>query len=468
MRGGEVKIRAVDLFAGAGGASTGLVLAAEAVGVQVDLTAVNHWPAAVHTHATNYPKAKHLCQSVESVDPREVVPGGHLHLLVAGPECTFFSAARGGKPIDDQRRASPWQIQRWCELLRVDHVLVENVPEFESWGPLNAKGRPIPSKKGTVYRAWVSALEAMGYTVEARVLCAADFGEATTRRRLFVQAVRGRRPILWPEPTHSPTGASTLLRGTQRWRPAREVIDWSHKGRSIFQRKKPLSPNTLRRIAEGLKRFGGGAFVLSQQSGGAPRSVNDPLPTLATDGVVGLVQPFLVPMYGERRNQAPRTHSIEDPVPTIPASGGGKFGLVEPFLLNLSHGQRVHAIDEPLPTITTAKGGELAVVQPFTMPYCSNGGRLARPVSEPLATITTRDRIALVQPDGGDILFRMLSPRELAAAMGFPEDYQFIGNKSETIAMIGNAWSVRKAKALCEVVLSRWAKGQSTKKRRIA
>jgi len=493
-----VKIRAADLFAGAGGASTGLMLAAEAAGLDLDLVAVNHWPAAVKTHAANHPAARHLCEAIERVDPRDAVPGGKLHLLVAGPECTFFSMARGGRPIDDQRRSSAWSILRWLELLRVDHVLIENVPEFQGWAPLDGRGRPIKSRKGEIFRAYLAAIAAMNYRVEVRELNAADYGEATTRKRLFIQAARGRRAITWPEPTHSPRGASNLLRLTRPWRPAREVIDWSLPSASIFHRKKPLSKNTLRRIEAGLARFGGQPFVLGQQGGGAPRQTDQPLPTVTADGAISVVEPFLVPMYGERDGQAPRTHSVSEPVPTIPASGGGKFGLVEPFLVEyhseregeeprvraldqplptltaenrfglaepfvvqVTHGGRERSISEPLPTITGGQRGDLAVVEPFTLPYYSNGGQLARPVSQPVGTITTRDRFALVIPERMDIRFRMLQPHELAAAMGFPPGYRFIGNKGDTIRMIGNAWSCRVSEALCACILERYADRQS-------
>lgn len=388
-------IRAVDLFAGAGGASTGLMLAARRLGLACDLTAINHWRAAVDTHERNHPQARHLCERVEAVDPRDIVPTGKLHLLVAGPECTHHSQAAGGRPKNDQSRASGWHILRWCELLQVGHLIIENVPEYRKWGPLNAKGHPIKAREGETYQAFLGALRSMNYRIKERVINAADYGEAQTRSRLFIQAARGRRPILWPEPSHSRAGAASLLRTTERWRGAKEVIDWSLKGLSIFNRPIPLAPATLARIETGLARFGGKAFLLSQASGGAPRSADDPMPTITTDGA-------------------------------------------------------------------------LQLVEPFTMPYCSNGGQLARPVSQPMGTITTKDRIALVQPAGGDVLFRMLQPHELAAAMGFPSDYEFLGSKSDRVKMIGNAWSVRVAQALCETVLQAWATTTPTRRTRAA
>lgn len=444
-------IVAADLFAGAGGASTGLQLAAQQLGVELNLVAINHWPAAVRTHAANHPNALHLCQTVESVDPREVVPGGRLHLLLAGPECVHHSRARGGRPVNDQSRASAWHLLRWLELLTVDRVLIENVVEFEEWGPIGSNNRPLKSRKGETYHAFLRAIASLNYRVEARVLNAADYGEATTRRRLFIQAARGRRAITWPEPTHSKRGGHTLLRRTQPWRPAREVIDWSLPSQSIFGRPRPLSPNTLKRIEAGLRRFGGAPFVLGQQGGGAPRSTNDPLPTVTADGAISCVEPFLVV---NNTNNVPK--SLGEPLPTI--TTGNRHYLVEPFLVEY-HGERageaprVRSLDHPLPTQTTEN--RFGLVEPFTLPYCSNGGQLARPVSQPVGTITTRDRFALVIPDGVDIRFRMLQPHELAAAMGFPACYQFLGTKTETIRMIGNAWSCRVAQALCACMLQR-------------
>lgn len=519
-------IRVADLFCGAGGATTGVYQAARTLGVPLDVLAINHWPVAVETHQQNFPDAKHLCMSVESVDPRAVVPSGHLHLLVAGVECTHHSNARGGRPINDQSRASAWNVMRWCELLRVDHVLIENVPEFQSWGPLTTKMRPVKGRKGETYRAFLAALASLGYTVEARVLNAADYGDATTRKRLFIQAVRGKGPIAWPEPTHSQRGSVSLLRSSAKWRAAREVIDWSLPSKSIFERTKALSPNTLKRIEAGLRRFGARPFVLQQQSGGAPRLTSEPIPTIATKGAVSLVEPFvvqlrgtadgqiedsarslddplstvsasgahhalvepfiitpggadlpngrsvndplptvtcsdrfalvepfIVPYYGPKLNEQPRSHSISEPLPTLTTEN--RFGLVEPFIVVNNANNTPKSLDDPLPTVTG--GNRHYLVEPFTMPYCSNGGALARPVSQPLGTVTTRDRFALVIPDGMDIRFRMLQPHELSAAMGFPVGYQFAGNKGDIVRQIGNAWACHTATALCRVILGKHA-----------
>lgn len=446
-------IRAADLFCGAGGTSTGLAMACKAAGLDVELLAINHWDVAIDSHTANHPWAQHRCESLDNVDPRKAIPGGRLQLLVASPECTHHSRARGGKPMSDQSRASAWHVLRWAEALYVENILVENVPEFLEWGPIGASGLPLKSKRGETFQAFVAGLRSLDYRVDWKILNAADYGDATTRNRLFVQARRGNRPIYWPTPTHSASGDATLFGTRQRWRPAREVIDWSVKGTSIFGRKKPLAPRTLARIAEGLHRFGGVAaepflvamehggrtlsvdrplptittarggafglvepFVIGQQSGAVPRSVADPLPTIATSGAVALVEPFLVPFYGERAGQTPRSHAVSEPVPTIPASAS-KFGLVEPFLVS----------------------------------FYGNGS--ATPVSTPVPTVTTKDRFGLVEQHGIDIRFRMLQPHELAAAMGFPAEYQFSGNREARVRQIGNAVPVNLAKALCSALL---------------
>lgn len=321
-------IRAADLFCGAGGSSTGLLRVAESLGARVDLTAVNHWPVAVETHAANHPDARHVCESLDSVDARKVT-GGKLDLLWASPECTHHSTARGGKPIHDQSRSTAWHVLRWAEALRPRWVVVENVPEFQTWGPLGANGRPLQSRKGEVYGTWLASLRSLGYTVDARVLNAANYGAATSRRRLFVVArldggARGRGPIPWPEWTHAPQGERRGLFSTElpRWRGAREIIDWSLPGRSIYDRPKPLAEATMRRIADGVRRFGGQPFVLGQQSGAVARSVRDPLPTIATAGAISLVEPFIISYYGSGANVS----SVRDPLRTITTVD--RFGLV--------------------------------------------------------------------------------------------------------------------------------------------
>lgn len=561
---------AVDLFCGAGGASTGLVRACDAVGVKLNLLAINHWPTAVQTHLLNHPNVRHMCEAVERIDPRKEVPGGRLHLLLAGPECTHFSTARGGRPVNPQSRASAWHILKWAQELYIDTILIENVPEFRTWGPIGADQRPMKSRKGETYRAFLAALRSLGYKVEDKILNAADYGDPTTRQRLFIMARRGKHVIHWPEATHSKTGGATLFGGRKKWKAAREIIDWSLEGKSIFNRKKPLRPATIARILAGLEKFGGpelkpflvvlrnnqagqsidgpvpaltaggehvgvaqpfvmpvnhGAeelrsrsteeplptltaranqylvepMVLSQQSGSVARPVDQPVPTVATDGAIGLAEPFLVPyngtaaearvhsvdvplrtqttenrfgvaepflvpFYGERDGQSPRTHSVDEPVPVIPGSGDGKFAVVAPFLSTYYGNAGMVPITDPVPTVTTKD--RVALAEPFIVP--NNTNNVAKSVDDPMSTITGGYRLALVQPVINglalDIRFRMLQPHELAAAMSFPKEYKFTGKREEVVKQIGNAWPGELALALCKAIAIDYAPKKRVRK----
>jgi len=431
-------IRAADLFCGAGGTSSGLLDACQDLGVKLNLLAINHWPVAVETHSANHPYAEHLCESLDVVDPRKVVPGGRLDLLVASPECTHHSNARGGKPMSDQSRASAWHVARWAEALLVSNILIENVREFRDWGPLDSKGRPIRKRKGELYGAFLNTLRAMGYNVEDRILNAADYGDPTSRKRLFIVARKGNRRVTWPEPSHSARGVQTLFGRLPSYRTAREIINWDNKGQSIYSRPKQLSPNTLRRIYAGLAKFSGLPFVIGQQSCAMPRLVDDPLPTVAGAGAIALiepfivgaggpvgagrpqsvdqplgtvmgedhralVQPFLVPFHKEHSNQPARTHSIDEPLPTQGTSN--LFGIAEPFIVQLEHStnasgdsRRVHTTDKPLPTVTAQAA--YGVAEPFilTMRGGKDGYLRASAIDEPLPALTAIPPQYLVEP----------------------------------------------------------------------
>ena len=395
-----------------------------------------------------------MCESIQSIDPLKVIPGGRLDLLWASPECTHHSNARGGRPRSDQSRASAWLVLKWLTDLYVDRVIIENVPEFTSWGPLGADGRPMPSKKGETFQAFVSALKSLGYRVDWRILCAADYGDPTTRRRMFLQAVRGKNRISWPEMSHSDTAD---LFNSSPWRPAREIIDWSIPGESIFSRKKPLAPATMARIEAGIQKFWGEwaePFLILMRGTGKGQipstalSLDRPVPTLtAGGGHVGLIEPFLVRYNGGVN----RFNSAEAPVGTLDTSN--RYGLVEPCILASGHRSsvRVREINEPLSTVVTK--AEHCVVEPFLIKYYGSGD--TQPVRVPLGTVTTKDRFGLVSARdyGLDITFRMLQPHELAAAQGFPRDYWFAGTKSDQVKQIGNAVPVNTARALCESIL---------------
>ncbi len=432
-------VKAADLFCGAGGTSSGLRDACAELGLKLDLVAINHWEIAIATHSANHPYAKHLCQNLDQTDPRKVVPGGRLELLWASPECMFHSNARGGRPVNDQSRMSAWQILRWAEALYIDNILVENVPEFRNWGPLGANRKPIQRLKGKIFLAFLEQLRSLGYAVDWRILNCADYGDPTTRERLFIQARRGGRPIVWPEPTHRAEGGKDMFRKYEKWRTAREILDWSDVGENIFDRKRPLSPNTLRRIFAGLAKFSGVPFVLNnrggndgylrgasireplqavtghnpmqlvtpyvigQQSKAAARSVDEPLPTVAGKGAIRLVAPFIVSLRGTHPEQLKHSvRSVDDPVPTV--MGNNNLQLVTPFLIGAGgprNKQKPRSVDKPLGAVLTENHD--AIVQPYiiAMEHATQGsgdqGR-AYSVERPLATLTTQPMFGPIQP----------------------------------------------------------------------
>jgi DNA (cytosine-5)-methyltransferase 1 len=390
--------------------------------------------------------------------------------------CTHHSKARGGKPRNDQSRASAWHVLRWMSALYVDQVLIENVPDFLSWGPLGADSLPLKSAKGTLFQAFLQTIRDMKYVVEYRVLNCADYGAPQTRERLFIQGVRGRRKIVWPEPTHSRDGAPTLFGAPKPWRTAREIIDWSIPGQSIFTRKKPLVRNTMQRIFAGLEKFCGMSFLLPNEGiyrGNAPRSLGQPVPAVTSRGAGALVEPFLVKFYGGHD-----ACSLDAPLPSVTANYE-HYGLAQPFLLSIRGGndgyaRRNHSLKRPVPTITGSN--VFALVEPFLLKYNGTGGG-ARALDDPVNTITAVDRFGLVEieitlsgklqtiagipvvfPDGTrgnlDIRFRMLTQRELARAQAFPDSYQFLGTRKNQTQQIGNAVPPVIAEALALAMLT--------------
>lgn len=380
-----------DLFCGAGGSTSGAYRAAEAMGVDIDLVAVNHWNVAIATHSRNHPKARHACVDLDAARPEELVPEGRLDLLMASPECVFFSRARGGKPVSDQRRMSAWHVQRWCSALDIRCVLVENVSEFQDWGPLLENGRPDPARKGWYFRAWTQALTAMGYAIDWRLLNAANYGDATTRTRFFLQARKDGLPILWPDATHTPAGRGDFFGSTRPWRAAREVIDWTNPGASLLGRKRPLSLKTRLRIARGLQRFGGSLAAQYIRLLDLPAAEEAAfLAGCAGDGAA----PFVV---GNRSNNVPK--AMEEPLPTFTTSTGGGVFLVEPtaeaFSLGQQSGSVARSVEEPLPTIATA--GAISLIEPSLVSYYG-GSDETTSVDRPLPTATTKARFGLCRP----------------------------------------------------------------------
>ena len=454
-------IDSIDLFAGGGGTSTGLAQACQELNREVRLKAFNHWPRSIQTHKANHPWAQHFCVRVDHVDPNTFVGDSKLRVLAASPECRWHSNARGGRPINDQERVSAWSVLTWVEATMPETVLIENVKEFRHWGPIHPldhpdktkRGRPIKEKRGTIYEAFLKNLRAYGYNVEQEILCAADYGVPTSRERLFILAHRGNRPIHWPTPTH--TGDRQIHPERLPYVPARECIDFSIPTRPIWGRKtstgKPadLEPSTLARIAAGMEKFWGiefdsskpcrglslEPFILVFRNNQTAHSLRDPLATITTRGCnFGLVQPALTPfLIGQQSCSAPR--SVKDPMPTI--SSAGAISLIEPFLVKFhgNHGHResgtnrVYSLDEPIRTLDTQN--RFGLVQPQFCPT------------------TQADDLYLLVPH-----FRMLAPRELAAAMSFPSDYIFTGNIGEQKKQIGNAVCPGLARAIFREILA--------------
>ena len=406
----------IDLFCGAGGESQGIHWAAEQQDTNIELFAINHWERAIETHSKNFPHDECVCRDIEDIDPHRVVPHGKVALLWASPACTHFSVARGGKPMDEQSRVTPFTVLDWLDKLTVDRLIIENVPEFQSWGPLNKDNRPIKSARGDTFNAFITMLRSLGYIVDWRVLNAADYGAPTTRRRLFIQGVRkysGKR-IAWPRQTNFSPETEPLFSQGAQWIPAKDIIDWSIPCPLIDERKRPLVKKTIDRIMQGIKKYWG-------------------------DGA----KPFITRYNGgENRN-----HNIDDPMPVLDTSN--RYGLVRPIITSIgqtSAKNRSRSIEEPLPTICTKQ--EHCLVEPLLMEYYGNGQ--CKPITEPCGTVTTKDRFALINPESIRLGFRMLQPHELAAAQSFPKDYKFTGTKTEVVKQIGNAVCPMMAKALVE------------------
>lgn len=432
IRIGRKKLMA-DLWCGAGGTSTGAVRAMRDLNQPFSLASVNHWPTAIDTHKRNHPEhaERTHCADLEVTRPISVVPEGYLDLLMASPTCTFYSRARGGKPVNDQQRMDPWHVVRWCTELRVKRLLVENVPEIMDWGPCSlVTGRPIPSRKGEYFRAWCDALKAIGFRIDYRVLCAAAYGDPTTRNRFFLIGRSDRGPLRWPTPTFAKDASSDLLDIRARWRGAVEIIDWDLPGKSIFTRKKPLKPNTIRRILAGAKRY-----RWPQVYQDALQALLDGRePVLDLDLAEDVAEPFTVHFRGTAPDQVERSaHGIDEPLPTLTA-GGGHVGLImatgatgaardvshpipslvtnasphfiTPLIMGVGSQQQAKAIDEPLPTITTGGASTKRrtgnarpqFIEPLIVSRHGFENNSARGVSHPLYTASTRGAGYLAEP----------------------------------------------------------------------
>ena len=417
----------VDNFAGGGGASTGMELA---TGYSVDI-AINHDPEAIRMHKANHTNTKHYCENVWAVDPVKACGGHPVGLAWFSPDCKHFSKAKGGKPKDNNIRGLAWVACRWAGLVRPRVIMLENVGEFKTWGPLGRRHHPIKNKQGETFRKFVQQLTDLGYEVQFRELVAADYGAPTMRKRFFMVARCDGKPIVWPEPTHAPAESEAVKAGLLKpYVGAYTQLDFSLPCPSIFDSSeeikekygiravRPLAPKTMERIARGLKKF-----------------------------VLDNPEPFIVPIgYGERKGQAPRVHDIEKPLPTI--VGSGKHYLCEPYMVQIGQtgftSDRSKDVRDPL-----AGDGHFGEVRAFLIKYYGQG--TGQDIKAPLDTVTAQDRFGLVTINGVDyqivdIGLRMLEPRELYGCQGFPEDYiidhDYTGKtypRSEQVRRCGNA-----------------------------
>ena len=356
------ELNTVDLFCGAGGASTGLELALSRLKMRHKGLAINHWAVAVDTMKRNHPDIDTKQMGIEEAVPADLVPSGEVDLLWASPSCTHHSRAKGGKPRSNQLRAQPELVLTWLDQLFVRRIIIENVPEFVDWGPLTKDGRPIEKLKGSCFRSWVAAIEARNYAVEWRIVNCADYGDATTRRRFFLKAVRrGCGRIRWPEPTHAENPRPDLFGTLKPWRGIRECLDLEDTGKSIFNRSKPLAENTLRRISVGLRKFCGIDFQMD--------------------------------MLGSDKGDGSRVRPLSSPLPPQHA-GGNRSAVVRPFIVRMNRNCTAESVDAPLSTTTTKE--HHALCQPLILDHFKNGE--AKPTDAPMPAQTTHDRFSMITP----------------------------------------------------------------------
>lgn len=530
----------VDNFAGGGGASTGIELAA---GRPVTI-AINHDPDAILMHMTNHPYTEHYQASIWDVDPKEKCRGRKVGLAWFSPDCKHFSKAKGGKPVDKNIRGLAWIVLRWAGSVKPRVIILENVEEFQTWGPVR-KGRPVKSKQGETFDKWISQLEALGYTIEYRELRACDYGAPTIRKRFFLIARCDGKPIVWPEPTHGDPNSDEVKSGKLKpWRTAADCINFDLPCPSIFERKKPLAVNTQRRIARGLDKFvikDLKPFIVhignGERKGQKPRvqDINKPVSTVVSSCKQYYCTPSLIQYHSETAKGEVRGQKINNPIFTV--DGSNRYGLQIPYLSKFYGGVVGSDIKRPMPTVTAIDHN--ALTAPFLTQYYSGADHAntvrnplqtitvqprhflsnayltilrnnmdCRSVQEPLNTITTSgahfaftkvyikkysvgcnlgywceirellnkytdwnladDEILIFNINGmeyfiSDIGLRMLQPKELYRAQGFPDDYiidhDYTGKsypKSKQVARCGNAVPPAFAKALVEANIPEW------------
>ncbi|WP_302554314.1 DNA cytosine methyltransferase [uncultured Bilophila sp.] len=495
----------VDNFAGGGGASTGIEIA---IGRSVDV-AINHDPAAIAMHRANHPTSKHYTEDIWMVDPVEACEGHPVGLAWFSPDCKHFSKAKGGKPVSKHIRGLSWVILRWAMTVRPRVIMMENVEEIQTWGPLmkrkDGKTVPDPARAGETFKGFISMLTTgialdhpafheacdflkpdaqqamklamgLGYHVEHRELRACDYGAPTIRKRFFLIARCDGKPIVWPKATHGDPDSLEVAAGMKKpWKPVADVLDFSLPCPSIFATSeeiyeqygiravRPLADATMRRIARGIQKF----------------VIENPHPFIVSVDGEDRIAPNLIQYHDEQGGDV-RGQEVDDPLMTVDASN--RYGLVSTFISKYYGGDNVAAgVDKPLPTVTaidhnavcavavtqfnhysvgqevtkplntmTAQTNHFGEVCAFLVKYYGNGDN-AVPCDKPAPTVTAKDRMGLVTVRGqdyqiADIGLRMLTPRELFNAQGFPKDYIIDVDadgkpypKSEQVARCGNA-----------------------------
>ncbi|MFM5844058.1 DNA cytosine methyltransferase [Aeromonas sanarellii] len=397
----------VDNFAGGGGASTGIEMA---LGRSPEV-AINHDHGAIAMYQVNHPAAELHCESVWDVVPRDVVAGRPVGLVWLSPDCKHFSKAKGSTPVSKKIRGLAWVTLRWAATVRPRVIMLENVEEFQTWGPLlidsEGNARPDPAKKGRTFNSFINALRRQGYKVEWRELRACDYGTPTIRKRLFLIARRDGAPIVWPKPTHGdPASAEVKAGKLLPWPTAADIIDWSIPCPSIFERKRPLAENTLRRIAKGLERFVINAaepFIVKCNHTSTRtvydcfrgQGINEPLQTITQSPGFAVVQPTLAPFITEFANASnQRNMPADEPLRTICAQvKGGHFALVAPVIARQFGNSVGQSVEDPLGTVM-AKADKSQLVTAFLAKHYT--GVVGAELTQPLPTVTTVDHNALV------------------------------------------------------------------------
>lgn len=401
----------VDNFAGGGGASTGIELA---TGYSVDI-AINHDPEAIKMHKANHPYTRHYCENVWAVDPVKACKGHPVALAWFSPDCKHFSKAKGGKPKDKNIRGLAWVACRWAGLVRPRVIMLENVEEFKTWGPLNRSHRPIKAKQGVTFKKFVSQLQDLGYQVEFRELVAADYGAPTMHKRFFMIARCDGKPIVWPEPTHGPADSEEVKNGLRKpYVGAYTQIDFSRPCPSIFETSeeikekygiravRPLAPKTMERIARGLKKFvlnNPEPFIIQCNHGGErrPNDIREPMPTITGKHGYGIVEPYVV-QIGQTGFSEDRSKDVREPLTTIVSKN--EHCLISPTLIQYhsetAQGEvRGQTIKDPIMTVDGSN--RYGLVTSFLHKYYDGGYTGAgEDMKNPLPTVTAWDHNSVV------------------------------------------------------------------------